>query len=108
MTKAGIYIHFPFCKHKCVYCDFYSMEKREKDIPHFVDMLIREIELNSKNFHENWTFDTILFGGGTPSLLEPRLLEQILNTLDRSFNISKAEEITLEANPGEAPGQWLT
>ena len=107
MTKAGIYIHIPFCKHKCVYCDFYSMEKREEDIPRFVDMLIREIELNGKNFHEDWTFDTIFFGGGTPSLLEPRLLEQILNTLDRSFNISKAEEITLEANPGEAPGQRL-
>ena len=107
MTKAGIYIHIPFCKYKCIYCDFYSMEKREKDIPRFVDMLIREIEINSKNFHENWTFDTIFFGGGTPSLLEPRFLEQILNTLDRSFNISKAEEITLEANPGEAPRQQL-
>ncbi len=108
MTKAGIYIHIPFCKHKCIYCDFYSMEKREKYIPRFVDMLIREIELNGKTFHENWMFDTIFFGGGTPSLLEPRFLEQILNTLDHSFNISKAEEITLEANPGEAPGQWLT
>jgi oxygen-independent coproporphyrinogen-3 oxidase len=83
------------------------MEKREKDIPRFVDMLIREIELNGENFHENWTFDTIFFGGGTPSLLEPRFLEQILNTLDRSFNISKAEEITMEANPGEAPRQRL-
>ena len=107
MTKAGIYIHIPFCTHKCIYCDYYSMEKRENDIPRFVDMLIREIELYGKNFHGNWTFDTIFFGGGTPSLLEPRFLEQILNTLDRYFNISKAKEITLETNPGEAPMQRL-
>ena len=103
MTKAGIYIHIPFCTLKCIYCDYYSMEKREGDMPHFVDMMTREIELTALNYHENWTFDTIFIGGGTPSLLEPKWLEKILNTLDRSFDISKVKEITLEANPGEAP-----
>ena len=102
MTKAGIYIHIPFCTLKCIYCDYYSMEKREGDMPHFVDMMTREIELTALNYHENWTFDTIFIGGGTPSLLEPKWLEKILNTLDRSFDISKVKEITLEANPGEA------
>ena len=103
MTKAGIYIHIPFCTQKCIYCDFYSMEKREGDIPRFVDMIIREIELTALDYHENWTFDTIFVGGGTPSLMEPKWFEKILNTLDRSFDISKVKEITLEANPGEAP-----
>ena len=107
MTKAGIYIHFPFCKIKCIYCDYYSMEKREEDIPRFVEMLNREIELTALNYKENWMFDTIFFGGGTPSLMEPKLLEQILNTLKDSFDISQVKEITLEANPGEAPEQRL-
>ena len=108
MTKAGIYIHIPFCKSKCIYCDFYSMEKREKDIPRFVDMLIREIELTALNYNEDWIFDTIFFGGGTPSLMEPWELEKILHILDRSFDISKVTEITLEANPGEASLQKLS
>ena len=108
MTKAGIYIHIPFCKFKCIYCDFYSLEKREKDMPRFVERLIREIELTALDYKEEWTFDTIFFGGGTPSLMEPQWLEKILYTLDRSFNISKVKEITLEANPGEAPKNRLS
>ena len=107
MIKAGIYIHIPFCTIKCIYCDYYSMEQREKDIPRFVEMLIREIELTAQNYKENWTFDTILIGGGTPSIMEPQWLENILHTLDLSFDISSVTEITMEANPGEAPRQRL-
>ena len=107
MTKAGIYIHIPFCNIKCMYCDYYSITKREEVMPHFVDMLIREIELTSLDYHEDWAFDTIFFGGGTPSLIEPKLLEKILNTLNISLDISQVQEITLEANPGEAPMKKL-
>ena len=103
MKKAGIYIHFPFCKVKCMYCDFLSLENREKDIPKFIQMLIREIELAGRNFNEDWIFDSIFFGGGTPSLIEPKWMEEILNTLKTYFNLYKVKEITLEANPGEAP-----
>ena len=91
MKTAGIYIHIPFCKTKCIYCDYYSMEKREQDIPQFVNMLIREIELTTQAYKDDWTFDTIFFGGGTPSLMDPIWLEKILNTLDRSFNISNVK-----------------
>ena len=101
MTQAGIYIHIPFCKHKCIYCDFYSMEKREKDMPGFVNMLLREIELTAEDYNEDWTFDTIFFGGGTPSIMEPQWLKKILHAMDRAFDISSVMEITLEANPGE-------
>ena len=100
MTKAGIYIHIPFCKIKCMYCDFYSITKKENHIPHFVKMLIREIKLTKKTFDHNWTFDTIFFGGGTPSLINPKLMEKILVTLEKSFDISNVKEITIEANPG--------
>ena len=53
MKTAGIYFHIPFCKNKCNYCDYYSLEKREKDIPGFVEMLMREIELSAHEYGKN-------------------------------------------------------
>ena len=76
-------------------------------MPEFVDMLIREIEMTARDYHKNWKFDTIFFGGGTPSLLKPIWLEKILYSLNTSFDISNIREITLEANPDEAPKQSL-
>ena len=108
MTKAGIYVHIPFCKFKCIYCDYYSLEKREEEIPQFLEMLIQEIQLTALDYHEHWVFDTIFFGGGSPSLMEPKWLEKIINSLHQSFDISKVKEITLEANPGEASRKQLT
>ena len=106
MKKAGLYIHIPFCKVKCVYCDFYSITKKEYQIPLFTECLLKEID-NYKDYAEKWKFDTIFFGGGTPSLLPAKYLEQILQKLHDTFDISNVEEITLEANPGEAPLEYL-
>ena len=106
MKKAGLYIHIPFCKVKCVYCDFYSITKKEDQIPVFTDCLLREID-SYKHYAGKWKFDTIFFGGGTPSLLPAKYLEQILQKLHDTFDTSNVEEITLEANPGEAPLQHL-
>ena len=106
MKKAGLYIHIPFCKIKCVYCDFYSITKKENEIPLFTQCLLKEIE-SYKHYAGKWTFDTIFFGGGTPSLLPPQYLEQILQKLHDTFDISNVKEITLEANPGEAPLEHL-
>lgn len=77
-------------------------------MPEFVKQLCREIELSAKDINEGWRFDTIFFGGGTPSLLEPRWLEKIITTLNNNFDLSNIQEITLEANPGEAPLERLT
>ena len=101
MIKAGIYIHIPFCKVKCVYCDFYSITKKEKQIPIFTDCIIKEID-SYKHYARKWTFDTIFFGGGTPSILPAKYLEKILKKLHDTFDTSDVTEITLEANPGEA------
>ena len=101
MNKAGIYIHVPFCKIKCMYCDFYSITKRNNDMPIFIDMLIKEIINKAKTFNHDWIFNTIFFGGGTPSLLKPHWIERILDTLNACFNLSREIEITLETNPGE-------
>ena len=102
MKKAGLYIHIPFCKVKCIYCDFYSITKKEDQIPIFTDCLIKEID-SYKHYTGKWNFDTIFFGGGTPSILPAKYLEKILEKLDNTFNTSSVTEITLEANPGEAP-----
>ena len=76
-TKAGIYIHIPFCSTKCMYCDFYSITEREKDADEFVSALCKEI-LRSPLDKYLWTFDTLFIGGGTPSLLNEHQLESIL------------------------------
>jgi len=106
MKKAGLYIHIPFCKVKCVYCDFYSITKKENQIPKFTECLLKEID-NYKHYKAKWKFDTIFFGGGTPSLLPAKYLEQILQKLHDTFDTSNVQEVSLEANPGEAPLQHL-
>ena len=106
MKRAGLYIHIPFCKVKCVYCDFYSITKKEDQIPLFTKCLLKEID-SYKHYAGKWRFNTIFFGGGTPSLLPAKYLEKILQKLHDTFDTSNVEEITLEANPGEAPLQHL-
>jgi oxygen-independent coproporphyrinogen-3 oxidase len=98
---SGIYIHIPFCERKCIYCDFYSVENLNL-IDRFTESLLKEIEIFSieADFFNDSIFDTIYFGGGTPSLLEPAQIEKILNKLSQSFKISSNFEITLETNPG--------
>ena len=107
MTKAGIYIHIPFCRIKCMYCDFYSITEREKDADEFVSALCREI-LRSPLDEYPWTFDTLFIGGGTPSLLNEHQLESILTTLSKKVPFSNLIEKTIEINPGEASLEKLT
>ena len=106
MKKAGLYIHIPFCKTKCIYCDFYSITDRENQIPEFTNAILKEI--NSYKYYKNeWKFNTLFFGGGTPSLLPVKYLEKIFKKLDDTFDISSLEEISLEANPGEISFEYL-
>ena len=107
MKKSAIYIHIPFCKVKCIYCDFYSITNREKQIPLFTKLLIEEIKSYRIYNKKKWEFNTIFFGGGTPSILPVKNIEKILIQLDDVFDISNVKEITLEANPGEASFNFL-
>ena len=86
MKTAGIYIHIPFCKNKCNYCDYYCLEKRGHDMEVFIKMLQREIELTADSHDKDWLFDTIYFGGGSPALLSPKELNSILDLLKNQFN----------------------
>lgn len=96
---AGIYIHIPFCRQACHYCDFHfsvKQEGREK----IVFSLIKEMELQ-QDYLQREEINTIYLGGGTPSLLSQGELERIFDGLHHYFNIDKHAEITLEANPDD-------
>ncbi len=102
---ASLYLHIPFCEHKCIYCDFYSLESREWQSM-FVDALCREAESFSSSY-DGEEVETIFLGGGTPSLLTPGELEQILSVLHRRFSIRSDAEVTLETNPGTVDAEKL-
>ena len=106
MPKSGIYIHMPFCKVKCMYCDFYSVADKDEAIPTFFEALIKEIEICETDTRD-WIIDTIFIGGGTPSLMTPYQLESLIKALDKKFELTHVSEFTLEANPGEAPLEQL-
>ncbi|RYZ89566.1 MAG: radical SAM family heme chaperone HemW, partial [Moraxellaceae bacterium] len=96
---AGIYLHIPFCKQKCHYCDFHFSTSlvRKADM---VQAIAKEIELQ-KEYLKGQEVSTIYFGGGTPSLLLEEELHLLLNSLHRNFSIAQNPEITLEANPDD-------
>ena len=98
-TPYSLYIHVPFCRHRCAYCDFNTYAGQEESIPAYVEALCHEIEYTAKNAPEKLTLHTVFFGGGTPSLLSPRQFEIILVTIAKHFTLS-SPEITIEANPG--------
>ena len=106
MPKAGIYIHMPFCRVKCMYCDFYSVADRDDAIPAYFEALLKEIELCSTDT-THWDIDTIFIGGGTPSLTPPHQLKNLIRALTDKFDIANVSEFTMEANPGEAPADHL-
>jgi len=106
MQTSGIYIHIPFCKSKCIYCDFYSVAGQDEKIDNFVNTLTREIETYIVDT-SNWSFDTIFIGGGTPSLLNANQMEKIIDALSKKYNLSNVKEFTIEANPDEAPSEKL-
>ena len=96
---GGLYIHIPFCKQACHYCDFHfstSVKKKGE----LVDMLCKELVLRKNELPDN-VIETIYFGGGTPSLLSAEELKQIFDTIHSNFQVSDDAEITLEANPDD-------
>ncbi len=84
-----------------MYCDFYSIAGQNNRIPKFIESICHEIELSHKLFEHNWKFDSLFFGGGTPSLLDPKHFETIFNSLSKFVSFSELKEISIEANPGE-------
>jgi oxygen-independent coproporphyrinogen-3 oxidase len=107
MKDAGIYIHIPFCRSHCSYCDFATGMYTSALAVRYVPNLAKEI----RSFGEveaAETVDTIFFGGGTPSLLSPAQVEMILNAVAERFTVSTGAEVTIEINPGTVSGETLS
>ena len=95
MKKLSIYIHIPFCKSKCAYCDFVSFKCNEESVKKYVQSLIAEIN----NFDSSgYVVDSIFFGGGTPTYLSEELFESIVNCINKNFKLD-LKEFTVEGNP---------
>ncbi|MBA2736926.1 MAG: radical SAM family heme chaperone HemW [Pyrinomonadaceae bacterium] len=112
--SAGIYLHIPFCKSRCSYCDFATdVFKNEETVERYVSALIKEIEnFESEaralsNVRASAAVDTIYFGGGTPSLLAPQQLEKILNSIYKKFSLMENIELTMEMNPATVTSETL-
>lgn len=99
MEETALYVHIPFCDHKCIYCDFYSIITSD-NINNFLQALKKEIESYSYKYSTARYFSSIFFGGGTPSLMNPDYIGDIISTLRDHFRIANNAEITMETNPG--------
>ena len=100
----GLYIHVPFCKQKCIYCDFYSLPHQESRMDDYTAAVCAHLT-ETAPFAAGHMVDTVYFGGGTPSYLGPTRLGKILKTIHKKYRVAKDAEITLEANPDSA-GDW--
>ena len=100
----GLYLHIPFCKSKCAYCDFYSLPHSEEKMDAYTAALIRHLEEVAPRCAAH-TADTVYFGGGTPSYLGEKRLIKLLKTVKKRYRVAAGAEITLEANPDSA-GDW--
>lgn len=106
---AGIYLHIPFCKSRCSYCDFATDVYRSNDaVERYVAALSCEIVNSTTAAAHGSVIDTIYFGGGTPSLLKPEQLETILGAIHARFEIDRIAEITMEMNPATVTPETLS
>ena len=98
MSNFEIYVHIPFCIAKCKYCSFVSAPAEKEEMERYVNFLCAEIKQKSNLFNDKLC-TSIYFGGGTPSLIDEKLIQKILNTIKNNYKISKNAEISIECNP---------
>ena len=96
--KLGIYVHIPFCRSKCAYCDFYSLAGREEKMDAYQKALLAHLA-ETAPLAQSMAVDTVYFGGGTPSFYGEKRLRELLAAIRKQYRVEKDAEITLEANP---------
>ncbi len=106
-NKLGIYVHIPFCRSKCDYCDFYSLAGRETDMDAYQKALLAHIK-ETAPLARHMEVDSVYFGGGTPSYYGAKRLKSLLAALKKHFNIRRDAEITLEGNPDSVDARSLS
>ena len=104
--KLSLYIHIPFCAKKCLYCDFPSWQGYESYFEDYTESLLNEIK-NGERIYSDYDISTIFIGGGTPTVLSPKLLGKITDAVLERYNVESNAEITSEANPGTVDGYKL-
>ncbi len=97
MKEIGIYIHIPYCKRKCYYCDFVSFAGKEETIEKYIETIKREIDACT---YTGFDIGTIYIGGGTPSIIDSKYITEIISKIREKFIVSRNAEITIEINPG--------
>ena len=105
MKKIGVYIHIPFCKQKCYYCDFISYANKEQYFDKYVQALITEMSSFLDN--NDVEIETIYIGGGTPSIIDAKYIEKVMAKLQEKNALITAKEITIEVNPGTVTEEKL-
>ena len=103
----SLYVHYPFCLSKCLYCAFNSIAGSSPSPEEYVAGLLGEMELRSRDIEKDCAAVTLYFGGGTPSLLAPSLVARIVEAAGSLYALKADAEITLECNPGTVSGQLL-
>lgn len=104
--KLGVYIHIPFCKAKCDYCDFYSLPGREGSMDNYLKALLTHIK-ETAPLAKGWQVDTVYIGGGTPSAFGAKRMVHLLKEVRRRFDVARDAEVTCEANPESADFHFL-
>lgn len=104
--KLGIYIHIPFCRSKCDYCDFYSLAGQEARMDDYQKALLAHMK-ETAPLTKGWQVDTVYFGGGTPSFYGEKRLRELLRFVSKRFDLSKDAEVTVECNPDSVHGKML-
>ena len=115
MREIGIYVHIPFCKEKCSYCDFVSFPRQDVSQKEYITCLVEEIEQVASLLQqekeiekkEEMLVKTIYIGGGTPSYLDENQMVKVIEQIKRNFTIAKEAEITIEVNPGTVTKEKL-
>ena len=104
--KLGLYIHIPFCRSKCDYCDFYSLAGREARMDDYQKALLAHMK-ETAPLTKGWQVDTVYFGGGTPSFYGEKRLRELLKAVSKRFDLAKDAEITVECNPDSVDTKML-
>ncbi len=99
MKKISLYVHIPFCKKKCLYCDFVSFDNSDEDIEPYFFALFEEIKAYKTILNADYIIDTIYIGGGTPNYIDVRYIEELMSVIYSAFDVDNDAEVSMEANP---------